>query len=413
MTDKLHVFISYKKLEGSVTPAYATNIAAYLEQYYGVEVFIDIEKMHTGEDWARRIYSEIQQADALILLLEPNTANSEWVQREVDFARGANVALLPLLVVDRTTVNIDEAVKKLALASIQHSRHFQQRPEDYDALAADIRRLAIETRTAQRQHARQRERHWYALPTDALKQKQRTYRLKDGKAPNLTICLTVGNILDMPPGSLDAIVNSENDYLQMARFFEVNTLSARLRRFGAWFDKGRLREDTVQQELLQRGGDSLPIPLRQVIATSAGHVKGDLRRVKKIKVILHAITVQFDVGNIAEPVRSFNSDDAFQETVRECLLKVDEVNQDAAFRESIDPEFKEIRSIAVPMFGTGMGGRSIQEIASHMVRGMHRALLDVGAFSLREIHLLVYSPYEVGPVQEALDDTLDLAEQNP
>src|SRR5262245_55549030 len=110
MPAKLHVFISYKKHDGE-TPAYATNIAETLRDKYGFEVFIDVQRIQTADEWEKKIYNEIHKADVLILLLEPETANSEWVQREVDFARGSCVVVLPLLMVDRKQVNIDEAIK--------------------------------------------------------------------------------------------------------------------------------------------------------------------------------------------------------------------------------------------------------------------------------------------------------------
>jgi O-acetyl-ADP-ribose deacetylase (regulator of RNase III) len=407
MTDKLHVFISYKKLPGSITPPYAMNIATRLAKDYGFSVFIDIEKMQTGDVWAQRIYDEIHMADVLVLLLEPNTATSEWVQREVDFARGANVSIVPLLMVDRGEVDINEAIKRLALATIQHSPHFREQAEDYERLAKDIRRLAIDTRLAQRRQHRQREQHWFSLPTEALRYKARVYQMHDGRLPALQICLTVGNVLDMQPGSIDVIVNSENDFLQMARFYEANTLSARLRLAGALFDDdGRMVEDTVQQDLIA-DGKVLPVPLRQVIIKRAGHERGALRAEHQIKLILHAITVQYDIGDMMQPVKTFASESAFQEVIERCLRAINTVNGDKALRESVDPRFDEVRTVALPMFGAGMGGRSIKEIAPAMIKGLHKALSKLGAYSLRELHLLVYNPHDVGPVQEALDATFE------
>ncbi|MEP7286040.1 MAG: TIR domain-containing protein [Chloroflexota bacterium] len=408
MAAKLHVFISYKKHDGE-TPAYATNIAHTLKEKYDFEVFIDVLRIDTADHWEQKIYNEIHRADVLVLLLEPLTATSEWVQREVDYARGSCVSVLPLLMVDRKQVNISEATDKLALSGLQHSPYFQQSESDYDALAADLRRLALDTRDAQRRQHRQREKHWHEVPTD-LNLKQRSYRMKNGHLPDLRIHLSVGNILDMPAGTLDVIVNSENDYLQMARFYEVNTLSARLRKTGAYFDKNkRLVEDTVQRDL-DAYDDVRPVSTTQVIVTKAGHELSDLRLRKKVKFIFHAITVQFNIGSMGDPVIALGNNEVIQETIKCCFDKISQVNQDAALRESVDPEFKAIKSIAFPLFGTGMGGRGIKEIAPAMVGGLSRAISEYNEPTLRDIYLLVYSPNEVVPIEEALNATFKRAD---
>jgi hypothetical protein len=275
MPDDLQVFISYKK-HGGQTPDYAKNIADTLQSKYGFEVFIDILRIDTADHWEQKIYDEIHRADVLILLLEPETAKSEWVQREVDFARGSGVEVLPLLMVDRRQVDITEAMQKLALSSVQHSDHFRHSEADFEKLATNIRRLALATRAAQRAQYHRRESHWYNLPTD-LKLKQYSYQMKDGQLPGVCVHLTTGDIMDMPPGTLDVMVNSENDYLEMGRLFEVNGLSARLRKAGAYFRNGRFIEDTVQKDLVEAYPDSLPVPLQQVIVTKAGHERGVLR----------------------------------------------------------------------------------------------------------------------------------------
>lgn len=401
MPPKLHVFISYKK-QDNVTPAYATNIAETLQTQYGISCFIDKLKIDTADQWEEKIYSEIRHADVLILLLEPQTAFSEWVQREVDFARGACVSLLPLLMVDKNKVDIAEAVKKLAISSLQHSEQFHQTAKDYDRLVANIRRLALDTRDAQRRQHRQRERHWYGLPSE-LKLKASSYRISKDEFPDLNIHIAVGNILDMLPDTLDVIVNSENDHLQMARFYEINTLSARLRKAGAHFKKGRMLEDTLQIDL-DACASERPVALTQVLVTPAGHPDSDLRARKHLKLIFHAITVQFDVGDLREPVRALTNDEAIHDTIRHCIEIVNEVNRNSLMKDTVSPTDTSIKNIAFPMFGTGMGGRSIREVAPAMVTGLKKAILSENPSMLRNVYLLVYSPNELTWVEAAMGE---------
>jgi hypothetical protein len=77
------VFISYKK-KNQQTPPLARSLKQTLEDSYGYQVFLDIDRIPTAAEWAKHIYTNIHRSDVLIVLLEPETANSEWIQREVD-----------------------------------------------------------------------------------------------------------------------------------------------------------------------------------------------------------------------------------------------------------------------------------------------------------------------------------------
>jgi hypothetical protein len=96
-----------------------------------------------------------------------------------------------------------------------------------------------------------------------------------------TIHLAGGDMTEFR--DIDVFVNSENDYMQMARAFERKSISSSLRYLGACFDKAnRLLEDTVQDELTKKVESELgPRPLGHyaVVVTSAGHADSDLRNI--------------------------------------------------------------------------------------------------------------------------------------
>jgi O-acetyl-ADP-ribose deacetylase (regulator of RNase III) len=404
MTDKLHVFLSYKK-HGGVTPEYALRIFERLQNADPpLEVFIDVKRIETADEWEKVIYAKIHASDVLILLLEPETANSEWVQREVDFARGAGVEVLPLRVADEG-VDLTAAVQKLAMNSIQYSKYFRETEADYQELIGNIKRLALVTRDTQRNLFRSRENHWYSLPVQ-FQFKQQTFRLRNGLHPDFRLHLTVGNVLMLQPDTIDVIVNSENDYLQMARFFEIHTLSARLRVAGAHRVKGELIEDTIQYDLDQIPVRR-PVPLQQVIVTRAGHPNGELRKKKGIKFIFHAITVQYMIGG-ERPVKALDGELPTFETIKNCLEAVDETNQNIALKQAAGvPDNFLITSMALPLFGTGIGGSTIKSVAPAMAKGLALALEEVGPFTLQNLHLLVYSAHEVEPVRAALAERFE------
>jgi len=94
----------------------------------------------------------------LIVLLQKETADSEWVQREVDVARGAQVSILPLQVDDE--VDIADTVKKLALGTIQHFPRFSGSDSQYKKLVKNIQTLTERTRRRQKTRINQLEAQW-------------------------------------------------------------------------------------------------------------------------------------------------------------------------------------------------------------------------------------------------------------
>lgn len=91
---------------------------------------------------------------------------------------------------------------------------------------------------------------------------------------------------------IDVLVNSENDYMQMARFFETRTVSSLLRRRGARISGGKY-VDTVQQELdFQLGDRARPVQAAEVFITSAGGPDSKLATENKARYIFHVAAVQ-------------------------------------------------------------------------------------------------------------------------
>src|SRR5215470_5193312 len=103
MSSKSQIFVSYRKLPDRSTPQIALDIVTRLKAY-DYETFIDLERLEGGLEWEQEIYSNIFRSDVLIVLLQKETADSEWVQREVDVARGAQVSILPLQVDDEVDI---------------------------------------------------------------------------------------------------------------------------------------------------------------------------------------------------------------------------------------------------------------------------------------------------------------------
>ena len=87
-----YFFISYS----SADTALQQKIVAELRER-GVNVWVDIENLVPGSPaWEREIEKSIRGASGIIVLLSPDSNNSEWVRREVSFAEEHDKPIFPV-----------------------------------------------------------------------------------------------------------------------------------------------------------------------------------------------------------------------------------------------------------------------------------------------------------------------------
>jgi O-acetyl-ADP-ribose deacetylase (regulator of RNase III) len=402
----IKVFISYKKLEGpnpnvAITPQIALDIASSLEAH-DYAVFIDKRKIEPGRDWTKQIHENVVTSDVLIVLLEPKTAESDWVQREVDMARGAHVSILPLQIDD--SVDIKATLERLALYTIHRSIKFSGTDEDYQQLFADVERLSKLTRDEQAIWINKLGEQRRVRPAD-VNANYAAYKLQSHPdAP--TIHIATGDMTQM--SGIDVMVNSENDYMQMARIYESNTLSSVMRRKGSQIEEGRVIKDCIQEELdryIKTLKTKRPIMRGQVIPTTTGYEKGELADTGA-RYILHAATVTVDPND--RKIQPIRSDAGIIEAVINCFKEISEIEQNEGIvlpngtRLSRAPH-RPIESIIFPLFGTGQGGRSTSEVAPPMTKAFKQFLRRGKYGQLKRIHFCVFSITDVQFVHQALD----------
>ena len=75
------IFVSYSHQDVEVIRAYKAA-----QEAVGNDVFVDTESIHTGEDWMARLAIEIDKADILQLFWSENSAASEFVHEEWEYA---------------------------------------------------------------------------------------------------------------------------------------------------------------------------------------------------------------------------------------------------------------------------------------------------------------------------------------
>jgi O-acetyl-ADP-ribose deacetylase (regulator of RNase III) len=406
MSKKSQVFVSYRKPRDRSTPEIAMNLVTRLKEY-GYETFIDLERLEGGLEWEQEIYSNIFRSDVLIVLLQKETADSEWVQREVDVARGAQVSILPLQVDDE--VDIADSVKKLALGSIQHFPRFAGSDAQYKKLVKNIQTLTEKTRRRQKTRINQLEAQWRLERAETNK----SYAAYTFHNHPCEIHLATGDITAMK--GVDVIVNTENDYMQMAPIYERGTLSSALRREGALIRNGHLIEDTVQQELDQQIAKSpyfvsRPVSMTQIVPTHAGHAESRLAKQRGARYIFHAATVRVDLAAKSAPLVPIEDDDSIKDVVTNCLEMILEVDR---LHGSILPEgyddttrdgsYQLIKSIVFPLLATGQGGRPVSEVIPPILEGVKNFLVDHPKLALQRIHLCAYSELDKKSVEDAMD----------
>jgi CHASE2 domain-containing sensor protein len=119
-------FISYRRDQTS-WPAQALKDA--LEKRFGADsVFMDLESIHPGQDWARRIREAIAFCNIALVLIGPYWLGAldeqggrridnpqDWVRREIEEAlRAPAVTVVPILLDDAKMPKIDQLPKELA-----------------------------------------------------------------------------------------------------------------------------------------------------------------------------------------------------------------------------------------------------------------------------------------------------------
>ena len=75
------IFVSYSRKDTDVIRAYKAA-----QEAIGNDIFVDTESIHTGENWMARLAVAIDKADVFQLFWSENSAASEFVREEWEYA---------------------------------------------------------------------------------------------------------------------------------------------------------------------------------------------------------------------------------------------------------------------------------------------------------------------------------------
>jgi hypothetical protein len=89
---RYHVFLSYSRHNTDIMHRLRDDLTRY--RY---SVWTD-QGIHAGSEvWQREIEKAIRSADFFVLILTPESVNSEWVRREIGYAQNLRKIIIPLL----------------------------------------------------------------------------------------------------------------------------------------------------------------------------------------------------------------------------------------------------------------------------------------------------------------------------
>jgi O-acetyl-ADP-ribose deacetylase (regulator of RNase III) len=383
MVESIKVFISYRNLDLS------RNAGMNLERELkgrGLTVFFDQTglKRDGGVEWEKVLTDNVQTCHVLVVLVEPDTSQSTWVKREIEMARTKLAAVIPVLVLDDAS-KVMTTLNQLDLDGLQFLP-YAGIPENVDVIANAIRARADEV-----MERRRREEAWQ-------NEKTAQFRLKG--AEDVLVELVTGDATTI--SGYDVLVNTENTYMQMARYFESRTLSCAIRRKGSLMRGGFIVDDFVQDQLNRQVRSApeypgTPVRILEVLVTEAGHPESELAQMD-FRYILHAATVTVDP--YSQRIDSIPLL-AVPDIIGACLNRLESINKAGGavlyvadgVKEAPKADYQALTSILFPLFGAGQGGNDPIVVAARLIEGFRNAIRKRKAgTAMPKLGLCVYNP---------------------
>src|SRR5438067_6824935 len=107
---RLRVFFSYAAADS----ASAHRLRSLLSQHPNLQVFTT-DILSAGEDWVSHLKSELSACDLFVVLLSPNSLESNWVLSEIGAAWGLDKPIIPVVTNKEILSNIPFPVSQFQL----------------------------------------------------------------------------------------------------------------------------------------------------------------------------------------------------------------------------------------------------------------------------------------------------------
>lgn len=427
MSTNIDIFLCYRKLKvvaaGDKQENERQNSSAFalfreLCKQDRYKVWMD-EELQIGELYQKVIYRSLITSDALLVAVTNGVSRSEWVKREISVAQAFGITLLPI------GLDISENQFKTELTELRIDDHHFRQPLDttaqtfggqVDELARHIQSAAQFTRS--RNHeivtAASAKRQIKMAPApDAL----RPTAFKS-KTTSLKIRIVGGNVFRRT--DLDVMVNSENDWLMMARPFDGSSISSQLRKKGRTLNAGKYVDNIQTQLDLASQSVPRPAPIGYVAATGSGAPNSDLFVDNGIQHIIHLVGVHVDEtdGSLSPAYKQ----DQIDLCLRNIFLQLQKIvadngqsaphGTDEAAYQSENYKNSPVQRVFIPLLGTGSAKGSASSAATtisdallkHIESGRFSSLFN----SVQEIYIGAYFEEHAILLERALSERFEI-----
>lgn len=417
MAEKIRIFICYRRQDSSGKATnHAYKLFGYLSKMPDYDVWMD-EKLDAGFAWEKTIYEKLISCHVVVLAISDGTSDSLWVNREVSIAMAFGVPIIPI------GLNIDEAnlraeLVKLRLGDLQHKTPFNMSSHTASAITTELEQ------PIQRAHERSKTGGYelikriaanVTLPVKPAKSALSAAR-KEISLPSgpITIHVASGDIFRL--NGYDILVNSENDFMHMARIFDMASMSSNIRHLGSSTERGYI-EDTIQIEIERAvSGSPRPVPPGTTFVTSSGGPTSKLYKINRVSHVVHVAAVQ---GVIAEHrIVPLRSDGQIRDCVTSALLAVQDL---CRARGVVSPEGTSQRSlqlesaanfspkgVVLPLFGTGRGGQTPAVVGPLLLGAIvdffNGPLRDREHMPITDVYVSAFSDDDVAAVTHLLSE---------
>ena len=184
--------------------------------------------------------------------------------------------------------------------------------------------------------------------------------------PDRLIGIVTGDLGDVT--GFDIWTNSENTNMRMAGIYE-RSVSAKIRYEGSEIDEfGDATKDTIMDELRAVMGSRSAVEPHTVLVTGAGR----LAKTRRVMRIFHVAASVRQRGSGSQPVYE----------IEKCVWE--------ALKKANTPELAALgaKSILLPLFGTGQGGRDLTETVKPLIETAIEYLRKEAEVSVREAYFL-------------------------
>ena len=128
-----HIFISYSRKDLDFAQKIVDALAAN-----DLDTWIDWKSIPKGEDWEQEIYRGVEEADAFLFLISPDSVTSEMCNKEIAHAMKNGKRILPIVIRDTDTENflLENAKEEISKRNWIFCREGQ---DDFDKAIAETR----------------------------------------------------------------------------------------------------------------------------------------------------------------------------------------------------------------------------------------------------------------------------------